>query len=849
MSFHPSARLGWGFALLAIIVLLCPSAVSFAQAPDGVTDDGKKFDGTVIDEIVVTARKMEEYGQEVPVAFKILSAEEMRRQGFETISDTSLLVAGLTYDTGGFVQDSRPAMRGMQNERGRPSVAILIDYVDASTENLSIPGGSSALYSRLLDVERLEVVKGPQTLLYGRNAFGGAINVVTRRPSFEWESRAGIDVGNEGRRTIDAGISGPLMGDELAFRASLAKHDFDGFYTNPNTGGDLGAEDSLAGSMALLWKPSDRLKVYGRYQYSDENYSEPASALVTWSDRLPVPGGSFTAGPPGSPSLPCPADLTTAPPQVAFVCSRGVVQGELFAQESDIDYSADPLTGEPFAGLEQIQQFGTLQVDYKIANGTLTYLGGFMDNASNDRSDTDYTDYAVTEPFAFSTSTINILDYEFRHQSHELRHVGESGRLRWIAGGTVYLETAKLSNGSQFWVRNPDSLLAGPPFNLANGPNPGAKPTNPQRRETDHYSAFLALSYALNSSWRVSAEGRYSIDNIDYTVPTWSRQQVSLQQQVPLPFCPPETDDRDVPQSQKYPNVAYDCSVTDSVESNVFTPRVVLEYERSTSALYYAAITTGFKPGGFAANEAVTLEGQRYDEERVTTYEVGAKTDWLGSRLRVNAAVYLNDYRDQQIGIQQQPAGSVTPIPGITNAARVEVFGVELDGAWQMNENFTVSASYAFTDAVFDEFIQGEEGSTSLNKAEAGNIDADFSGNRVGKNPRHALNATVDYRRKLGATGFDGFASLTGLYRSKRYMDESNLAFLPSFSRFNLVGGIENARYQVMLYVDNLLDDDEITNGQRVVDLGNPDGFAPGRAYLLHMPLPRSYGVRLSGRF
>jgi iron complex outermembrane receptor protein len=99
--------------------------------------------------------------------------------------------------------------------------------------------------------------------------------------------------------------------------------------------------------------------------------------------------------------------------------------------------------------------------------------------------------------------------------------------------------------------------------------------------------------------------------------------------------------------------VAYDCFDEDSVESSVFTPRLLVEYQPSTDTLYYASVTTGFKPGGFAANEAVTLDGQRYDEEEVTTYEVGAKTEWLDNRLRLNGALYFNDYRDQQIGVQQ----------------------------------------------------------------------------------------------------------------------------------------------------------------------------------------------------
>ncbi|HKK23622.1 MAG TPA: TonB-dependent receptor plug domain-containing protein, partial [Pseudohaliea sp.] len=428
----------------------------------------------------------------------MLTADELARQGFDTLSDSGMLLPGVTYDVGGFVQDTRPAMRGMQNERGRPSVAVLIDYVDASTENLTIPGGSSALYTRLLDVERMEVVKGPQTLLYGRNAFGGAINVVTRRPTFDWEARAGAEVSNGGRQTLDAGESGPLIDDVLAFRASVARHELDGFYENPNTGADVGSEDSLAGSLALLWTPSDRLRVYTRYQQSDEEYSQPASAILTWDERLPVPGGSFSAGPPGSPRLPCPDDLGGAPAPVFQSCTRGVVTGELEAGEGDIDFSLDPATGAPFPGMEQTQRFGTFQADYQVWNGTLTYLAGFMDNESTDRSDTDYTDYPSTDPFSFSTSTINRLAYDFEHQSHELRHVGEQGKLSWIAGGALFYEDARLENSSLFWMRNPDSLLGGPPFNLSTEPDSGAKATNPQSRETEHQSLFLSLGYELH---------------------------------------------------------------------------------------------------------------------------------------------------------------------------------------------------------------------------------------------------------------------------------------------------------------------------------------------------------------
>ncbi|MEM1089017.1 MAG: TonB-dependent receptor [Pseudomonadota bacterium] len=835
--------------LINLMTLSTAVALGMSGSVDAHTVEAFSDDKIVLEQIVVTARKIHEKHQEVPMAFQVLTRERLDIQGFDNVSDANLLIPGLTYDIGAFVQDTRPAMRGMQNERGRPSVAVLIDHVDASSENLSIPGGSSMLSTRLLDVERIEVVKGPQTLLYGRNAFGGAINIITKRPEFEWGTFAGLDVGNGNRQTGEFGVTGPLIDNVLAFRAAVSDHSLDGFYNNPNTGEELGAQDNLSGSLGVLWKPREQLQAYARFQFSDENYSQPASALVTYDDRLPVPGGTFAAGPPGSPRLPCPGDLSTVPPQVQFACTRGVVIGELSARESDIDYSLDPTTGQPFDGMAQIQRFGTLQVDYQTDFGTLTYLGGFLQNDSTDRADADYTDFAVDDPFAFSISTINILDYQFEHQSHELRFAGQTDRMSWIVGGMTYLEDATLFNGAQFWLRNPNSLLGGPPFGLATEPNPGVKPRNEQNRDTEHYSAFFSLAYDINDRWTVTGAGRYSVDNIDYRVPTWSRQQVSLLQQVPVPICPVENDTRDVPQSQRYPNVAFDCSVSDSVESNVFTPRVAVEYRPGGNSLYYASVTTGFKPGGFAANEAVSLEGQRYNEERVTTYEIGGKTDWLEQQVRLNWALYYNDYRDQQIGIQQQPAGSITPIPGITNAGRVEVYGLELDATWQATDNLRVATGYAYTNATFDEFIVGEERSTALNRTESGNIEADFSGNRVGKNPNHALNVMADYRNEIPGTSFDWFAAATAIYRSKRFMDEANLAFLPEYTRLNLALGLSNDRYQVTAYVDNALDDDTVINGQRVVDLGNPDGFAPGRGYLLHLPEPRSFGVRVRFQF
>ncbi|HMA98491.1 MAG TPA: hypothetical protein VKO38_03425, partial [Wenzhouxiangella sp.] len=134
-------------------------------------------------------------------------------------------------------------------------------------------------------------------------------------------------------------------------------------------------------------------------------------------------------------------------------------------------------------------------------------------------------------------------------------------------------------------------------------------------------------------------------------------------------------------------------------------------------------------------------------------------------------------------------------------------------------------------------------------RAEAGNACADFSGNRVPKNPKHAVNFGALYRAPLGQSGNSWFIELDGLYRSKRYLSEANLAWMPSYTNFEFRGGVDLGRFSVIAFVDNLTDADSIRSAQRNVDPGNPEGFAPGRAAIAYLPEPRTFGLRLIYRF
>ena len=138
-----------------------------------------------IEEIVVTARKKAENLQDIPVQVDVIGSEKLERAGITSLEDVAKMSASMVFDNGFSQQDTRITLRGLSPVRGRQNVAVLQDGVDLSSENLTIAGGTALINSRLFDLERVEIVKGPQSALYGRSAFAGAINYVTKKPTQE----------------------------------------------------------------------------------------------------------------------------------------------------------------------------------------------------------------------------------------------------------------------------------------------------------------------------------------------------------------------------------------------------------------------------------------------------------------------------------------------------------------------------------------------------------------------------------------------------------------------------------------------------------------------------------------
>ena len=270
-----------------------------------------------IEEIVVTARKREENLQEIPLAVEVFGREEILRKGINTIDQVALLSASLGYESAAHPEAQKLSIRGINPSRGRQNMAILIDGIDISSESMAQNGFGANLQQRFLDIERIELVKGPQSALYGRSAFNGALQYVSMEPAEELEGDFLIEGGEFDRYSFRGSLSGP-MSDRWGYRLNAAAWDEGGFYTNSRTGDKIGGADGWGGAVTLKWEPTERWGFKFRGSYTDQDREPPATILIPHNFVGTAPPGSCIDQFPDDPANP-----NTAGVQQVFTCDIG----------------------------------------------------------------------------------------------------------------------------------------------------------------------------------------------------------------------------------------------------------------------------------------------------------------------------------------------------------------------------------------------------------------------------------------------------------------------------------------------------------------------------------------------
>jgi iron complex outermembrane receptor protein len=250
-----------------------------------------------IDEIVVTTRKRAENLQDVPISVQAFTADEIQREGITGIADIAKYSPSVGFDIGYNPTDTRVSIRGLSASLGRSNVAFLVDGIDVTTENL-IAAGSGLLANRRLlnDVERIEVVKGSQSALYGRAAFAGAISYTTREPGDELEGNFRLDAGDDGYFEVAGALGGPVWGDILGLRLNGVYWTDDGHYQNSVSGTDVGGGDGWGTSLTSVFTPTDQLSFKARVEYSDDNFAPQPIVRLKYDTPLPYPEDAYLVG-------------------------------------------------------------------------------------------------------------------------------------------------------------------------------------------------------------------------------------------------------------------------------------------------------------------------------------------------------------------------------------------------------------------------------------------------------------------------------------------------------------------------------------------------------------------------
>ena len=869
-----------------------PSVTATAQEPTGL-------EPVEFEEIIVTARKRSESLQEVPMDVDVFTVERLDQLSIDSVENLARYSSSLTFDEGVLPSDTRPAVRGVNAQRGRPNVGILIDSVDASSEALTVAGGGVTANLRLLDLERVEILKGPQNALYGRSAFAGAINYVTRRPSETFESEVRLDYDEHGQRELRFSVSGPIGGDRLRGRAILSDYESDGFYRNPNTGGALGAGSSVGGAAGIEWDVSDRTAAYLRVEHSNDRYaprpevhiaslrpaSSPANFIGTGTitDRaLMVPHSNFG-------SATCNRVDRVQPYYDSFGIPgaqpcRPVIVGELSGAESMIDLSPDPRTGTDFAGsdIQTTRVHLDVAIDFEFGI-EMNYILGYLDNRSHLQLDFDRTNHEIVSSFVpfpppgmaasqYGLSALAEQHLETGQFNQELRFNGESGHAQWHLSLLHWREEMKLLHDDEWYLRegaNPAPVLdilngsvfsylgapVAPPFinnmcDLLYRGNPacvpmmthlqsslGDTPPIPINRNTKHYSVAGLVTIDLTEALALTVEGRLLSENIEYA------GQVD-----DIAFSGQFGDDpwwgsmfRGGDMSQN------------KINEEAFIPKATLSWAAADNALLYGYYSRAFKPGGVSTTDSNgDVSDGEYKPEELEVVEFGFKTEFPARSLRWNASAWVYDYTDQQVPFQ-----FISPTTGrfqtaIVNAGATEIRGWDTDLLWQPGfmAGLSLRLGYTFADAEFTDFnlnrILAPVGGTasSFNRAKAGNGDGDLTGNTPPLTAEHSATASVRYDWTVG--GRQAYLELLAQSQSERFIGEGNWATLPSYAVQDLYAGVSGENWALTMYVENLGDDDTVRSGVANVDFSLlPDGRSLSQAHQVYLPQPRTAGARI----
>jgi len=610
-----------GTALGAFLALLAPQ---YAQAETPAPNAGEPAssnaqaasddDGSTI---IVTANRREERLQDVPIAVSALSADQIRNMRVTNVLELNNVAPGLRITSADAAANPKIFIRGVGLSDFNPSsssgVGIYADGVYVGSPLAQLAG--------FYDIERIEVLRGPQGTLFGRNTTGGAINVITKRPTQTFQGNASVDYGQFNTVNANAAIGGPIVQDKLAFRLSGQYVRDDGNFYNRTTGDHIGYQNRYAIRGQLLYTPASNVEflVQG-------SFFRNRGSATTVKSRALFPTSPASAGPDG---LCAPGSYSTP----------GACTDLLGYQDTNASpYSVESnLQGKDKVDVANVSVTATIELGALDIISITAYQDAWRDDIEN-------TDGS---PLQMLEARYNTVQREFSHEIRFQSH-GKT-RARWVIGG-YYMRDYLRDNSSYDVLRALRPLFATPQnpsgVDLANSV---AQFSWPYVQKTDSFAVFGQIDYDVTDRLTITGGLRWSADekSIDYTSAAEQGSIVLLKARNNKTFSD-------------------------------WSGRAGISYELSPSARIYATFNRGYKSGGFFGGQATSLaQLEPYKNERLNAYETGLKTEILGRRVRANLSAFYYDYSDQQVYSLEVRNGITTQV--LTNAASSRAYGGEFE--------------------------------------------------------------------------------------------------------------------------------------------------------------------------
>ncbi len=675
MSSMPISR---GLALPALLVL-CAGATGQTTA-----ETARERADRMVEEIVVTARMRTEDLQSAPIAISAYGGEALEYRGVDRLDDVAKFVPSLTLENnpsfGGASNSAAIYLRGIGQKEflptTEPGVGLYVDGVYVAR--------SVGAILDIVDIERLEVLRGPQGTLFGRNTIGGAISITTVKPEpgGEFEGHVSITGGTDDLRRIKGAVHIPLN-DTLAARITAASFKQDG-YVKRSDGIDLGDDDTLTGRIALAWEPNDRLQGDFSFEATRTRENGPALRLldIDFTDLSQLEG--VVAAPPPPMAFIHNVTAGATAPGVPCAATDPAGNGVTFNPDAPNCFDARFIgtdgpnegTAPAFSKSDLYAAAATLTYDL-TPEITLKSITAWRDLDASFARDGDHSPHRIAQYFD---------DLQQTQFTQELQLIGSRDRMNWIVGFYYFEEDGDNVNILDFTVSN---FQSGGQF------------------DNRAWAGFAQISYDVTKRMQLTVGGRYTDEKKSFLP-----QQVIFQNyfagisQVVPPGNPLAALDAPFLQAGE-PILP---AVQKSITIKEFTPMVSLSYDVSDELMIYGSYSEGFKSGGFTQRVFPPVVAgftappgtpdldliPTYDPEFVEVYELGFKSRLFDRRLRFNGAVFWTDYEDLQV----QVFNSVAPVT--ENIGKATIKGLELELQAAPGEGWLIDASLAWLDASYD---------------------------------------------------------------------------------------------------------------------------------------------------